>query len=556
MFNFRGKVLSEQRINEYLDKGIWENESFVDVLKADVEKNPDLIHKDERQSLSYKELWEKVEALAAEFYRMGIRKGDRIAMQLPNTLDYVLAIFGASRIGAVSVLLQVDLGENAIIKSLKQSQSKLWITVDSYRGHHLWQRALEIKKEVPSLVSVIVQGDVAGVPDSVPHFEALKNSGRKLSEDVLQENAPGPADGFVMVFTSGTTGSPKGVVQLHGNYLWAARAYAKNFGYMPGDCVLDVAPIAHQTGMLAGIMMTIATGGRIVLLDRFSAKRVLDWTEQEKAAFIIGAPPHVTHMANYSGLEEADTSSVKVFIYAGASVPSAILRRLQETSGIQVGCLFGWTEGFVATLTRPDDPIEAVSKTVGFVVPGEEVKLVDEEGKVVERGEAGEMWSRGPNFCAGYFELPEFAAKQWDREGWFHSGDLLRQDENGRYTFLGRSDDIINRGGTKIDPKSVEDVLGGFPGVGAVNVVGAPHPTLGAQTVACVVLQEGRQAFRLDELRDYLGVHGLAKFQFPDRLEFFDELPRTESGKPKKNVLREWVLERIKADHLSASERK
>lgn len=554
MFEFRGSILTKERSSEFLKKGIWKNESFIDVLKADVEKSPDLVHKDERQSFTYRQFWDKVEAIAAAFYRMGVRKGDRVALQMPNTLDYVLAIFGASRIGAISVLLQVDLGRKALKESLNQSKSKLWITVDSYRGQPLWQRAMDMQKEVSSLKEVIVQGDVTDIPDALQTFTALKNSGEKLPEDILRENAPGPLDGFLMAFTSGTTGSPKGVVHLHGNYLWAARAYAKNFGYAPGDCVLDIAPIAHQTGMLAGIMMTIVTGGRLVLLDRFSAKRVLEWTEKEKAAFIIGAPPHVTHITNYPGLTHADTSSVKVFIYAGAPVPSVILQRLQEKGGIHVGCLFGWTEGFVATLTRPDDPIEAVSNTVGFAVPGEEMKLVDENGKTVVQGETGEMWSRGPNFCAGYFEFPEAAAKQWDQDAWFHSGDLLRQDEDGRYHFVARADDIINRGGTKVDPKSVEDVLGGFPGVDAVNVVGAPHPTLGMQTVACIVLQQGQPKFGLSELRDYLGEHGLAKFQFPDRLEFFRELPQTESGKPKKKDLKEWVLKRIKDEELATSE--
>ncbi|RYM06725.1 AMP-dependent synthetase [Sporolactobacillus sp. THM7-7] len=548
MFDFKGRILTEERAKAYLEKGIWENESFIDVMKRNVNRSPELLHKDERRSISYRQLWKEIEAAAAGFYKMGIRRGDKVALQMPNTLDYVISIFAASRIGAASVLLQVDLGRQALIDSLKQSEAKVWVTVDSYRGQPLWKNALEIRKSLPDLKEVVVQGDVSRVPDDVPTFPALRDSGEKLPEDVIRANAPGPLDAFLIVFTSGTTGSPKGVVHYHANYLWAARAYAKNFGYEQGDAVLDVAPIAHQTGMLAGVMMTIVTGGRLILLDRFSAKRVLDWTAREKPAFIIGAPPHVTHITNYPHLAEADTSSVRVFIYAGAPVPSAILQRLQETSGIHVGCLFGWTEGFVATLTRPDDPVEAVSNTVGFAVPGEEIKLVDEDGNSVPQGEVGEMWSRGPNFCAGYYERPEAAAKQWDENAWFHSGDLLRQDEDGRFHFIARADDIINRGGTKVDPKSVEDVLGGFPGVDEVNVVGAPHPTLGSQTVACVVLQGGQQRFSLAELRDYLGEHGLAKFQFPDRLEFFNNLPKTHSGKIKKKDLRKWVLQRIEEE--------
>lgn len=548
MFDFNGRILTESRAKEYLEQGIWTNESFIDVLKQNVKNTPELTHKDEHRSISYLELWNEIEAAAAGFYRLGVRKGDKVALKMPNTLDYVIAMFAAARIGAASVLFQVDLGRKALVDGLKQCDAKLWVTADSYRGQALWQDALDVQKSLPKLKHVIVQGDVSKVPAGVETFPALRDSGERLSEKIIKENAPGPLDAFLIVFTSGTTGSPKGVVHLHANYLWAARAYAKNFGYQPKDGVLDIAPIAHQTGMLAGVMMPVVTNGRIILLDRFSAKRVLNWTEKEKPAFIIGAPPHVTHITNYPRLADADTSSIKVFIYAGAPVPSAILLRLQETAGIQVGCLFGWSEGFVATLTRPDDPVEAVSKTVGFAVPGEEIKLVDEDGDPVPQGEAGEMWSRGPNFGAGYYEAPEMASKMWDQDAWFHSGDLLRQDEDGRYHFIAREDDIINRGGTKVDPKSVEDVLGGFPRVDEVGVVGAPHPTLGTQTVACVVLREGQSEFRLAELRDYLGENGLAKFQFPDRLEFFDSLPKTHSGKIKKKDLREWVRERLEEE--------
>ncbi|WAH37861.1 class I adenylate-forming enzyme family protein [Alicyclobacillus dauci] len=539
MFDFQGRTLSEARAQEYIDKGYWPDESFVDVLARDVELYPDLVHKDEERSLTYKELWEEVESLAAELYARGIRKGDTVAIQLPNVLDYVVAVFGIARIGAIGVLLQIDLGREAIHASLERSKAKAWIIADSFRGQPLYEMALEVQRELPELQYVILQGDPSRAPSDVLTFAQLRSSEKVLSDAELAANRPSRLDAFLMVFTSGTTGSPKGVVQLHANYLWAARAYAKNFGYESGDGVLVLAPICHQTGMLAGVMMPITTGGRILLLERFSASRVIKWIEAEKPAFLVGAPPHVIHVTNSPNLKSADTSSVKLFIYAGAPVPSSVLERLQADGGIKVGGMFGWTEGFVATATRPDDPLEALSGTVGFVVPGVEVRLVDEDGEDVKPGEPGEMWSRGPNFSAGYYENPVAANRQWDKDGWFHSGDVLRQDENGRFKFIARADDIINRGGTKIDPKSVEDVISAHQAVQNVVVVGAPDDTLGQQSVACVVLQEGAEPFSLPELRDFLGQRGLAKFQFPDRLEFLTELPTTHSGKIKKKDLRE-----------------
>lgn len=540
MFDFSGRTLSEERANQYVEQGIWPPESFVDVLERDVQLYPNLVHMDEERSLSYLELWNEVQSVAASLYDLGIRKGDTVAIQLHNSLDYVVAVFGSALIGAIGVSLQIDLGRQAIAQSLDKSRAKAWIIADNFRGQPLYEMALDVQKEAHHLQHVILQGDASRLPADALTFTKMRSAGKLVPTADLAANRPGALDAFLMVFTSGTTGSPKGVVHLHSNYLWAARAYVQNFGYEVGQAVLCLAPICHQTGMLAGVLMTVASGGRIFLLERFSASRVLKWIEQERPTYLVGAPPHVIHVANAPNLPAADTSSVKLFIYAGAPVPSAVLQRLQTDGGIKVGGMFGWSEGFLATATRPDDPLEAISSTVGFAIPGTEVRLVNEDGHPVPDGEPGEMWSRGPNFSPGYYENPEAAHRQWDAEGWFHSGDLLRRDANGRYSFIARADDVINRGGTKVDPKSVEDVIAAHPAVGTVAVVGAPDETLGQHTVACIILKEQAEPFSLAELRDFLGERGLAKFQMPDRLELMTELPMTHSGKIKKKELREW----------------
>ncbi|GMA56647.1 cyclohexanecarboxylate-CoA ligase/acyl-CoA synthetase [Alicyclobacillus sacchari] len=539
MFDFEGRTLTRERAQLYIDKGYWTEESFVDVFYNDVKQYPNFVHRDEEREASYEQLWNEIEAVAATLYEMGVRKGDTVALQLPNALDYVVGVFAAARIGAIGVSLQIDLGRQALLTSLQTSRAKVWIIADYFRGQPLYDMAVSLKAELPDLKEIVLQGDPQRAPEGALTFASLRDSGKKLGDTELAANRPGALDAFLMVFTSGTTGSPKGVVHYHANYLWAARAYAKNFGYEPGEGVLCLAPICHQTGMLAGVMMTVAKGGRIMLLERFSAARVLKWIEEYRPTYLVGAPPHVIHVANAPNLKATDTSSVKLFIYAGAPVPSAVLVQLQADSGIKVGCMFGWSEGFLATATRPDDPLEALSSTVGFAIPGTEVRLVDEDGHDVKPGEPGEMWSRGPNFSAGYYQNPTAAHKQWDADGWFHSGDVLRQDENGRYVFIARADDIINRGGTKIDPKTVEDAISKHPSVENVAVVGAPDATLGQHTVACVILREGHAALSLKELREFLAEQGLAKFQFPDRLELMTEFPQTHSGKIKKKDLRE-----------------
>ncbi|MBX5437461.1 MAG: acyl--CoA ligase [Alicyclobacillaceae bacterium] len=540
MIRFPGMILTEERARAYLDQGIWQNDTFIDVFERNVRECGDLVHRDDDRRLSYRELWAECESVAATLYELGIRKGDKVAIQLPTSLDYLAALFGIARIGAIAVLLQTDLARQGVSFSLRKSGAKVMIVADNYRGQPIGETAWSLREELPDLHTVIIQGAQGPVPEGALRFEEVRGAGRRLDPEAARENRPEVLDAFVMVFTSGTTGSPKGVVQLHANYLWAARAYARWYGLQPGEGTLDMAPICHQTGMLMGVAMPMVTGGRILLVERFAAGRVLRWIAEEKPSYLVGAPPHVIHLAQAPGLKEAETSSVRLFFYAGAPVPSSVLKQLQEDTGWTVGGMFGWTEGFVATATRPDDPVEVISSTVGYAIPGIEVKLVDEEGRPVAPGQPGEMWSRGPNFSAGYYDNPEAAHRQWDADGWFHSGDLFRQDEAGRYIFMGRADDIINRGGTKIDPKSVEDACAAHPAVQNVAVIGTPDPTLGQRTVACVVLKEGAQPFSLAELRDFLGKSGLAKFQFPDRLVFLDALPMTHSGKIKKKELREW----------------
>jgi len=542
MLTFSGMQLNNERVKAYFDQGLWTHESFVDVLESRVRSYPDLVHKDEKRSLTYLELWAEVESFAASLYELGIRKGDKVAIQLQNTLDYVIAMFGIGRIGAASVLLQVDLGRNDLLYSLEKSGARAWIVSDSYRGEDLFGLASDLKEALPLLRHIILQGNAAAVQEDTLSFDEMSKRDIRLSDEQLKDNRPGPLDVWVIAFTSGTTGAPKGVVHVHANYLWSARAYASIYGFKPGETVLNMAPISHQTGMLVGVMMPIVSGGCMLLHDRFSSTRVLKLIAENKPTYLVGAPPHLIHLTNAPNLTKVDTSSVRLFIYAGAPVPSPILKRLQEESGITVAAMFGWTEGFVVLCTRPDDLLEVISTSVGTPVAGIEFKLVDEDGIEVQPGSPGEALSRGPNFCMGYYNNPEAASRQWDDEGWFHSGDILYEDEHGRYVFMCRKDDVINRGGTKVDPKRVEDACAAHPAVEVVAVVSEPDETLGQRTVACVTLKEGSEPFSITELQAFLNRRGLAKYQYPDKVCFFDALPMTHSGKIKRKDLRLQVL--------------
>lgn len=545
MDTFPGMVLSEEKAQAYIDSGVWKTDTFVDVMERNADKFGSLVHRDDTTTLSYEALWNEAGAVAAHLNKLGIQKGDKVALLLPTSLDFLVALFGVTRLGAVAVILQADLGRQDVKDSLAQSQASVLIVAQHHQGHALADDALALVPELPHLRAALIADErteayaersametTHGTAFPVDSFSACRQSGQVLPEEVAAQNRPTPLDMFVMVFTAGTTGSPKGIVHLHGSALWSARTYAGLYGMSDGGATLSLAPVYHLTGFLVGIMMPVVTGSRILLQSRFAVSRALTLIDEEQPDYIVGAPPHLIHFSKAPTLKELKLSSVKMFFYAGAPVPSDILRQLQADTGWTVGALFGWSEGFLATATRRDDPVEIINQTVGQAIPGMELMLVDDDGKPVNQGEIGEMWGRGPSFSAGYYNLASAAREKWDNDGWFHSGDLLRQNPDGRYVYKGRRDNIINRGGTKIDPREVEAAIAKHPAVQTTVVVPVPDATLGQKTLAAVVCKPDVPVFSLKELRQFLTETGLANYELPDGLQFFEAPPAQNSEQP------------------------
>lgn len=530
VYRFRGMTLREERAKHYLETGVWSHDTFIDVMEHNVRRHGPLVHRDDTSTLTYEALWAQSEAVAAYLYSLGIRKHDKVAIQLPTSLDFLVALFGITRLGAIAVILQADLGRQNILDSLQQCGASIVIATETYQGHPVAETLYSLADDVPGLETVMLAGSGGATAPTATatsrlrtvSFDTVKTSGSTLDAQAAADNRPDALDPFVMVFTAGTTGRPRGIVHLHANTLWAARTYARLYDMPDASGTLCLAPVYHLTGFLVGVTLPVVTGSRMLLQSRFAVRRVLRVIANEQPQYIVGAPPHLIHIANEPTLKNLDVSSVRMFFYAGAPVPSDILRQLQADTGWTVGGMFGWSEGFLASATRPDDPVEAINQTVGQAIPGTEVRLVDDDGRDIEPGLIGEVWCRGPNFGAGYYNQPEAAAEKWDDEGWFHSGDLLRQDADGRYAYKGRADNIINRGGTKIDPREVEAVMAKHPSVRFAALIAVPDDTLGHKTHAAIVVSESGSPFAMDELRTFLTQHGLAKYQFPDTLQFYE----------------------------------
>jgi len=552
MSQFPGMVLSESAAQRYLDSGTWSQQTWLDIFAENVLQSPELTHRDDERTLTNQAWWDASESVAAVLVKLGVDKGDRVVIQFPSTLDYLIALFAIVRIGAVAVLLQTDLGPDMTRQSLSTSGAKVWMCVSNYRGEPILENALAMRQHLPQLQHIISLGTANTANRAVLHFEEMRDRSERLDPEEIHKRRPTPVDPFVMLFTAGTTGQPRGIVHLHGNSVYAANAYCQRFGLHVGEATLDMAPIYHLTGMLVGVLMPIASGGRIVLLERFAASRALRLIASEAPTYLVGAPPHLIHLAEHPQLTETNTSSVRIYFYAGAPVPPKVLAKLQSDTGWIVGGLFGWSEGFLACSTELTDSPDAISTTVGKPILGTEIELVDEAGNPLPEDPSlvGEMLCKSPSFAAGYYGDASAAGEKWDAEGWFHSGDLFSKDAEGRYRFRGRRDNIINRGGAKINPRTVEDACNRHPCIHQSVLVPIPDSTLGQKTVLGVIPVPLASVPSRAELIEFLTAEGLAKFQMPDEVVSLSDCVTSPEEAIPTSTLRKILYEVIRLSSL------
>ena len=362
-----------------------------------------------------------------------------------------------------------------------------------------------------------------------------------------------PAEGSadhpaLLLYTSGTTANPKGAIHTHNTLDFELRSMVDFYGLDEGTVVYMPSPLSHVTGLLYGIQMPAMLGGRAVFQERFSPEAGLALVAEHGCTFSVGATPFLV------GLCEAQEASprslaLEAFVCGGADVPAELIRRAGETLGCCATRAYGSTEFPTVTGGNAEDSEDRRARTDGRVMDHCEVRVVDEDGSVVEEGVPGELQARGPELFPGY--LAGVGASSFDEEGWFSTGDLVSL-RSGYLTVEGRIKDIILRGGENVSVKEVEDLLYGHPDVAEVAIVAMPDPKLTERACAYVVAEPGR-APTLEALVVHLENHRLARQKLPERVELVEELPKTASGKVQKNVLRTRIREQIKAEALASN---
>ena len=519
-----------ERIARFHDLGLWGTEVLDDLVRRNAEQNPDgICVTDGRRSLTFAEARDAAGRLAGSLAARGVGPGDRVVVQLPNWWEAVVAYYAIARLGAVFVPRMTIYREFEMLDAAERTGAKAIIVPDTFRNFDHAAMALAVRDRVDSVGDVIVAGDA---PGGALRFDDL------LGADPYAGALPDPDDLHIILFTSGTTARPKGVQHSFNTYVACARTMRQGLAVTSEDRCFMPSPVMHNTGLNSGVLLPALTGAGTVLQDVWQADAAMALIRQHQCTFSIGATPFVTMMLDTFDPDRHDLSSLRVFCCGGAPVPASVVRDAVSRLGFELATCFGQGECSAYTLTRLGDSVERVASSDGVAMPGNEITVLDADGKPVATGEEGEICCRGAQIMLGYLGDPDLTAQTVDADGFCHSGDLGRMDADGYIRITGRKKDIIIRGGTNITPLEIEELLLEHPKVARVAVIGYPDRKLG-ERVCAVVVPARDSAPTLAELVEFLEAKRIAKQKLPERLELIDELPVTATGKVEKFRLRE-----------------
>ena len=530
-----GFFLSQERIIREKELGYWPDRVLTDYFEEAVTKKPDTAaiavrhtDTDNETELSYRELNHLVTLVANRFKDLGINKGDVISFQLPNWWQFVAIHLACIKVGAVSNPLSPIFRARELEFMLGHSGTRLLIVPKVFRDFNYESLARKLQQALPSLQHLLVI-DGEGEEDFSSIF---KNNDELVAEMKTQLQ---PDDLMKIMFTSGTTGEPKGVMHTSNTLLTAVVQASRRFGLDKNEVLFMPSPFAHSIGFLYGLMMACYLGVKLVTMDKWDASMAANLVERHAVTYIFASTPFLLDLVNLPDLPEHNLESLRLFVTSGAPVPPVLVSQARESLNVKIITGWGMTETGLITSTLPTMEDEGIG-TDGKPIPCSQVRIVDSEGSEQVRGKVGSLQCRGSTTFPGYFKRPGLYTV--DDSGWFDSGDLATMNEAGYISIAGRAKDIIIRGGVNIPVVEVEALIYTMPQVREVALVGMPDTRLGEKACAFVVLHNGKSmSFR--EMTDYLAGKELAKQYLPERLEIIPELPKTPSGKLQKFILRD-----------------
>ena len=484
--------------------------------------SPALFQDDVR--LTYADLEARCNRVATALQRLGVGAGDRVALMFSNDFRFLESLLGPMRLGAVSVPLNTRMGDEALRYVVEDAEATVLIA-----NRNLAERARAMAGTVGRLKHVVVDGAPG---EGLITYDDFLASG----SPALPRRATGFDEVCMQPYTSGSTGKPKGVLLTHGGQVWNADILRKAMLIDPTERALVAVPLFHKNAMVGAVKPFLLAGGSMVILPGFDAREVIGAIDRYRVTYMTGVPAmYKMILAEQAALAQHDVSSLRFAACGSAEVPDELLDEFARVfPGAGIAESYGLTEGGPVPLSNTRWGLKKRG-SCGRTFPGSEVRLVADGGRDAAVGEIGELHVKNPGLAKGYWKLPEVTAQKF-RDGWLHSGDLLRQDADGYYYFMGRKDDMMNVAGENVYPKEVEDILLGNPNLRDACVVPAPHGTKGEVPVAFVVEREPGRTTE-DDVKRFFLERG-APYAHPRRVVFLDVLPLGGTGKLDRNTLK------------------
>lgn len=529
----------------YRRGGWWRDQTFLDDLRRNARDQPGkpvLTNYrgpgDQPHVLTYAELARLTSRYSSALVRLGIQRGDVVAVQLPNWWEIAPLGLACAQAGALVCLLRPAYRRHELEQILQMSGARLCITLAEWDGARLADTVLDLAKDLPGLEHVVVaSGSLAAARPTGTLDFAEFFGGEDVGGGGGGDRALGPDEPFLILFTSGTTGPMKGVVHSQNTLYSGCRAYAGPLG-LDGSSVIFVAHVAtYYTGFVLGMLLPVLLGGSGLVQQVWDADLHLSLSQRHGVTNFYGAPHALAELIAAQGDAPHDLSRLRSIVTGSAPVPPHVVEQATKVLSARVHTLWGMTENGTVTITRQQDPPDWAAHSDGSPVDGMELRI---DPVAVPGGAdgSGRLWVRGANQCLGYFGRDDLYAAALDPDGWFDTGDLVRDDGRGGIRVTGRIKDLVIHRATNVPVTEVEGVLARHPNVGEVAIIGVGYNG-GIDELVCAVVAPKGSAPGLAALRDHLADAGVAELYWPERLEVVDALPKTITGKVRKAELRE-----------------
>ncbi len=539
------KQLQTTLTKEYVEKyqSIWPQKTIIDYLNDAVTKHPNKVAIIDRKSrYTYQELSNMVNRVALGLQQLGVEKGDVVSLQLPNWNEFIILHYAITRLGAITNPLIPIYREREISYMVRAVESKVIIIPDTFRDFNYVKMYENLRHQWPAVKHILVIGN--SVSENMKSIDFLFNTPWEEQIDValLDTIEHHPDDVTEIIFTSGTTGTPKGVMHTHNTLCVSTNWWIERLRLTSDDVFFMASTFAHQTGFGYGVRLPTHYAGTAVYQDIWNTKEFLGLIEKEKITFTAGATPFLQDTVYSPYIKDYDLSSFRAFIALGAPIPRALVKQAKEIVNFSILSGWGQTENGLVTLTKLDDSDNKLTNTDGVALPNMRVTVVDTDFNEVPPNVEGNLLCKGPSLFVGYLNQLDITQNEFI-DGWFITGDRAVMDEDGYIRISGRNKDVIIRGGENIPVAYIENILYEHPDVFAAQLVAMPDPRLQEKACVFICMKPNTAPLTMESMQAFLHQKGVAKPYWPEHLELLEDFPRTASGKIQKFKLREMVAE-------------